>query len=407
VNELFEDLKILDFTNEMGAYCTKLFADLGAEVLKIEPLGGDSVRSLGPFYHEEVSEETSLYHFFMNTNKKSIKLNISTSSGQEIIKKLVQEFDIIVENFSPGYLDSLGLGYQQLQEINPNIIFTSITGFGQDGPYSQYKESDLIGVAMGGLMYLAGYPDTPPVRPYGNQGYYAASLYGAVGTIFAIYNRDLNGFGQHVDVSMQESIALALENSAQFYDLEGKVRKRVGASGTQAGWGLYPCQDGQIYLMAAGLSGHRSWDNLVNWLKNNGLRDWEVLTEDKWKELDYRLSEQGREEFFTLFTEVSLYKTKLDLYESGQKNKIAICPVNDPKDLLENPQLREREFFVELYHEDLQEKVVYPGAPYRFSETPWELKVPAPSKGKHTKEVLLNLGFSMEDIRDLKEEGVI
>lgn len=407
LNQLFEDLKILDFTNEMGSYCTKLFADLGAEVLKVEPLQGDSVRSLGPFYHENVSGETSLYHFFLNTNKKSMTLDISTDAGQKIIKQLVQEFDIIVENFEPGYLDSLGLGYQQLQEINPNLILTSITGFGQDGPYSQFKASDMVGVAMGGLMYLAGYPDTPPVRPYGNQGYYAASLYGAVGTIFAVYNRDINGFGQHVDVSMQESIALALENSAQFYDLEGKVRKRVGASGTQAGWGLYPCQDGQIFLMAAGLSGHRSWDNLVNWLKANGLRDWEVLKDDKWKETEYRLSEEGKNEFFKLFTEVSMTKTKLELYEQGQRNKLAICPVNDPQDLWENPQLKERQFFVELYHEDLQDTVIYPGAPYRFSETPWELKVPAPAKGKHTNEVLLDLGYSNDDIQKLKAGGVI
>jgi benzylsuccinate CoA-transferase BbsE subunit len=407
MTDLFGDLKILDFTNEMGAYCTKLFADLGAEVIKIEPLEGDSLRSMGPFYQDMVSDETSLYHFFMNTNKKSITLDIEKSTGQEIIKKLVQEFDIIVENFPPGYLDSLGIGYTHLKKINPKIIFTSITGFGQDGPYSQYKASDLVGVAMGGLMYLAGYPDTPPVRPYGNQGYYAVSLYGAVGTILAIYNRDINGFGQHVDVSMQESIALALENSAQFYDLEGTIRKRVGAKGSQAGWGLYPCADGEIYLMAAGLSGQRSWKNLVNWLKTNGLQNWEVLTEKKWMDLEFRLSETGKGEFTRIFTEYTFTKTKLELYEEGQKNKIAICPVNDPKDLLENPQLKERKFFVELFHEDLQDDVVYPGAPYRLSETPWSLKVPAPAKGKHTLETLMKLGFSKQEINSFKEGGVI
>lgn len=404
---LLEDIKILDFTNEMGAYCTKLFADLGAEVLKIEPLQGDSVRSMGPFFHDEIGEDTSLYHFFMNTNKKSMTLDITTSSGQEIIKKLVQEYDVVVENFQPGYLDSLGIGYKQLKEINPKVVFTSITGFGQDGPYSNYKASDLVGVAMGGLMYLAGYPDTPPVRAYGNQGYYAASLYAAVGTILAIYNRDFQEVGQHVDVSMQEAIALALENSAQFYDLEGIVRKRVGAKGSQAGWGLYPCKDGDVYLMAAGLAGHRAWENLTNWLRKSGVDNWEILKDSKWKDSDYRLSKEGMAEFFDLFTEFTLSKTKLELYEEGQKNNIAICPVNDPKDLLENPQLNEREFFVKLVHDDLQNEVVYPGAPYRLSKTPWSLKAPAPTKGKHTFEILTKLGYSNEDISYLKEGRVI
>lgn len=406
MKQVFEDLKILDFTNEMGGYCSKLFADLGAEVLKVEPLEGDSARSLSPFYHNQVGDETSLYHFFLNTNKNSMTLDITTASGQEIIKQLVHQYDIIIENFSPGYLDSLGIGYKQLKEINPNIIFTSITGFGQDGPYSKYKASDLIGVAMGGLMYLGGYPETPPVRPYGNQGYFAASLYGAVATIMAIYNRDITGIGQQVDVSMQEAIAMALENSAQFYDLEGIVRKRVGAKGGQAGWGLYPCKDGEIFIVAAGL-GARSWGHLVEWLKTSGASGWDILKDDKWQNQEYRLSDEGMGEFFEIFTEFSIKKTKLDLYEEGQENNIAICPVNTPEDLLKNPQLKDRKFFIELFHDDLREPVIYPGSPYQFSETPWLLKSPASAKGKHTKEVLLNLGFSIQEISRLKEGGVI
>lgn len=404
--ELLEGLKILDLTTEMGSYCTKMFADLGAEVLKVEPLEGDSTRSMGPFFHNQVSEETSLYYFFMNTNKKSMTLNITNKTGQQIFKELIRKYDIVVENFTPGFLDSLGLGYDDLREINPRIILTSITSFGQNGPYSKYKATDLVGVAMGGLMYLGGYPDTPPLRPYGNQGYYAASLYGAVGTMMAIYNRDLYETGQHVDVSMQESIALALENSAQFYDLEGVIRKRVGAKGGQAGWGLYPCKDGEIFIVAAGLGG-QSWNKLVNWLKINGIEEWTRLEGDKWDQPEYRSSDEGKEEFFEIFTKLTMKKTKLELYEEGQRNDIAICPVNDPEDLINNPQLKEREFFVELYHENLKDYVIYPGAPYRFSETPWALKNQPPFKGEYTSQVLSDLGYSVEDIKLLKEGGVI
>src|SRR5699024_4557457 len=150
-------------------------------------------------------------------------------------------------------------------------------------------------------------------------------LYGAVGTILAIYHRDIHKIGQHVDVSMQESIAMALENSAQFYDLEGTIRKRVGAQGSQAGWGLYPCADGEIYLMTACLAGQKSWENLVNWLQKNDALGWEILNGEKWRDLKFRLSEEGKEEFFKIFTNFSLNKTKLELYIDGQKNNIAIC----------------------------------------------------------------------------------
>lgn len=167
---------------------------------------------------------------------------------------------MVVENFPPGYLSSLGIGYDQLKQIQHELIFTSITPFGQDGPYKDYKATDIISVAMGGFMYLGGYPDTPPIRPYGNQAYYAASLFGAVGTLLAIIYRDQYGTGQHVDVSMQESIALALENAVQLYDLEGVVRKRSGATGFQAGWGLYPCMDGEVFIMSAGLTSFNAWN---------------------------------------------------------------------------------------------------------------------------------------------------
>lgn len=385
---VFSDVKILDFTTEMGGYSTKLFADLGAEVVKVEPPQGDSTRQKGPFYQNIKSNETSLYYFYLNTNKKSIALDIETEEGQALVKELVKDYDIIVENFAPGYLASLGLDYETLKAINPKLIMTAITPFGQTGPYKDYVANDLVGVAMGGLMYLGGYPDTSPLRPYGNQGYFATSLFAAVGTLLALMYRDQNGIGQYIDVSMQESVAMALENAIQFYDLENVVRARTGAEDRQAGWGLYPCADGLVYIMTAGLSNAGGWQNLVNWMIESGVEGAESLNDPKWQDHEWRATTEARETFMNLFTKFAAASTKLYLYEEGQKRKVPICPVNELPDVLTNPQLIARDFFKQLKHEDIEKPVIYSGPPYLFTEMEWSLRTPAPKYGQHTEEIL-------------------
>ena len=403
----FSDLKILDLTNEFGGYCTKLFADLGADVLKIEPPQGDSTRRIGPFFGDRADDDSSLYYLYLNTNKKSMTLDLETKSGQDIFRELVKTYDIVVESTAPGYLSGLGLGYEQLKEVNPRLIMTSITPFGQEGPYRDYLATDLIAVAMGGFMYLGGYPDSPPIRPYGNQSYYSASLFAAVGTLIAVLVRDRDGIGQYVDVSMQEAMAVALENAIQLYDLEGTVRRRTGAGNTQAGWGLYPCADGLVYLMGAGLTGTGSWEALVKWIAEAGVEGWEVLTDPKWDDASWRMKDEAKRQFYDLFTQLSLRMTKIELYEEAQRRKIPLCPVNTPGDVLTSPQLQAREFFRKVYHAPLDAEVVYPGPPYRFTEMEWSLRTPAPRKGQDTADVLKGLGYAPEDIVRLKEGGVI
>jgi benzylsuccinate CoA-transferase BbsE subunit/naphthyl-2-methylsuccinate CoA transferase subunit len=217
----------------------------------------------------------------------------------------------------------------------------------------------------------------------------------------------VTGEGQQVDVSMQEAIAMALENSAQYYDLQGIVRKRVGVEGSQAGYGLYPCKDGYVYIMVAGLGGHKSWEKFVQWLSDENVENWELLNDPKWNELEWRQSDEGKKEFYRIFTQYSMKHTKLEIYEEGQRRQLAVCPVNDPKDVLENPQLKARDFFQTLRHEDLKIDVVYPGPPYRLSVTPWSLRHSAPIKGKHNAEIYGKLGYTAEDLRVMKEGGVI
>ena len=174
-----DDIRIIDLAGEVGIYATKLLADLGADVIRIEPPGGDPMRNIGPFWHDEHAIDRSLYYFNLTTNRRSLTLDFTKPDGRAIFEKLAGTADIIVETYEPGYLDSIGLGYEGLKKIRPDIILTSITGFGQTGPHAQYKWSDVVGVAMSGMMTLAGDKDDPPNRAYGNQGYVCAGIDGA------------------------------------------------------------------------------------------------------------------------------------------------------------------------------------------------------------------------------------
>lgn len=377
---------VLDLTREAGAYASKLFADLGAEVIRIEPPEGSPIRKKAPFFQNEVNLETSFQHLYFNTNKKSIVLDITKGQGQAAVKDLICKADILIEDYSPGSLEEYGLDYNQLSTRNPKLVYTSITPFGQSGPYADFLATDLTLLAMGGLMYLGGEPERSPVRAYGEQAYFAASLYGAVGTMIAFYHAEVTGEGQHVDVSMQECVAMAMENAAQFYDLQGTIRKRKGMEQVEAAWGTYPCKDGFIYLLIGGF-GERYWDYLQKWLEDEENEHAAEFLNPRWKEHEWRQSDEGKQLFNKIFVPFAGNFTKLEFYEEAQRRNIAICPVNEPKDLFENPQLQYREFFQKLANEE--NEMIYPGPPYRLSLTPWKLKNSAPRLGEHTEELLI------------------
>src|SRR5207249_3539550 len=264
-----DDIRVLDLAGEIGQYCTKLLADLGADVVKIEPPGGDPVRHLPPFYRDEEGADRSLYWLNLNTNKRSITLDIDKPEDRSVFEKLVAAADVVVESFNPGYLDRLGLGYEGLSQIRPNIILTSITGFGQTGPHSRYKAPDIVGVAMGGIMWLAGDPKDPPNVPPWKQGYISASIHAAGGTLTAIYNRDVTGEGQHVDVSMQESVSIAQETAMQTWDMIEALRTRNAHKGVirvvVPGIGPYECTDGWVFGYVGSPAG-ATWADLLAWM---------------------------------------------------------------------------------------------------------------------------------------------
>ena len=391
------DLRVLDLAGPIGIYCTKQLADLGADVIKIERPGGDPTRSLGPFYHNKAHPEKSLYWFQFNTNKKSITLNIASPKGKGIFKKLVKTTDIIVESFPPGYLDSLGLGYSALNKLNPRLIMTSITPFGQTGPYKDFKASDLIGLALGGFLFICGWEDEPPSRVGGSQAYNMASIHATTATLIALYHRDITGEGQHIDVSMQQCVAHTLQWVPQMYDLQKRIMVRSGRLGVP----LQECKDGWTNFIAL-----FDWDLLVDWLKSGG--GCADLDDDKFKDMDYQIRPEVRQHISEVTDAFTKSHDKRWVCEEGQNRGVIAIPCNSAKDVVENPQLNIRNFFVDVNHPELDEVIKYPGAPYRFAKTPWRIKRRAPLIGEHNNEIYKKeLGLTSKEMAALKGQGVI
>lgn len=382
----------------MGLYCTKQLADLGADVIKIEPPGGDPSRAIGPFYHDEPHPEKSLFWFHFNTSKRSITLDIESSDGRDIIKRLIKTADVVVETFQPGYLDGLGLGYSALKGINPGIILTSITPFGQTGPYKDFKATDLVSLAMGGFLFICGWEDEPPTRVACSQAYNVASANACSGTLIALCHRDMTGEGQLVDVSMQQCVAAGLQWVTQMYDLQKRVMSRSGRLGVP----LNECKDGWAMVIPM-----VDWDDFVGWLETGkGAAD--LTTDERYRDHEYQMRPDVRQHIIEVTDAFTKAHDKRLVCEEGQKRHVIAIPCNSARDVVENPQLISRDFFVDVDHPELGDTLKYPGAPYRLSETRWRIGRRAPLIGEHNSEIYgKELGFTTEQMALLKKQGVI
>ena len=415
---------MLDLAGEIGQYCTKLLADLGADVIKVEPPDGDPVRNLPPFFHDEPGPEHSLYWWNLNTNKRSVTLSLGSEGGRDVFRKLAATADVIVESFEPGYLDELGLGYEKLCQIRPDIILTSVTGFGQTGPHSRYKAPDIVGVAMAGTMWLAGDPQDPPNLPPWKQGYISSSIVTAAGTLIALCYRDLHGEGQHVDVSMQEALSLTQETAMQTWDMLQVLRVRNGSRGIIPidipGIGVYETSDGHVYGYV-GTPGGATWADLLAWMADEGKA--EDLTEEPYADVCRNLTlrflsgiatdpEAAKKvSFFPHVNEVLRRfvksKSKWEMYEQAQSRRLLFGIVSTPEDIAKNPQLRYKKWLTPVEHPELGQTLQYPGGPYELSETPWAIRRRPPLAGEHTDEVLREIGISDGERRALSAKGVV
>jgi crotonobetainyl-CoA:carnitine CoA-transferase CaiB-like acyl-CoA transferase len=402
---LLKGLQILDLADEKASFCSKLLADFGAEVIKIERPSGDASRWIGPFWKNIPHPEKSLSFWYNNTNKLAIALNLEVRWGREIFRQLASKTDVIIETFAPGYLERLNLGYEILSKINPRLILVSVTGFGQTGPYKQYKSCDIIASATGGQMYVCGAPDTPPLKPYGEQSYYVASLFAAIGILIALRGRNHNGRGQHIDVSLQEAVAATLEHVLPDYFYDGVVvSRRQGNSPQNCSFCLLPCKDGYILLML-----EMEWDILVNLLDSEGIA--KDLKEEKWQEEEYR--RQHFNYIVDILTCWTKSHTRTELFELGQLMRLPWAPVSTLEEMVNSPQLLARNFFVSVEHPDLHETKAshykYPGTPYRFDIQRSKFNVRrAPLIGEHNTQVYQEkLGLAPDDLERLSANNVI
>jgi crotonobetainyl-CoA:carnitine CoA-transferase CaiB-like acyl-CoA transferase len=405
--------RVLNLADEKGAFCGKILADLGADVIKIEPPQGDPARNIGPFFHDEPGPNRSLFWFAYYTNQRSITLNLETVDGQRVFRELVKTSHFVLESFPPGYMDKLGLGYPSLSQINPSIIVTSITPFGQAGPYKDWKASDIVVAAMGGLMYLTGEPDQPPLRVGGcEQSYLVAGAYAAAGTMIAHYYRVLTGQGQHVDVSAQASTLFATQSYYQYQDLEGYSHRRSGNAYPQFGKRrqvIFPCKDGYISwgILLGVLGGYTR--AMVDWMDSEGKAG--ELKNVRWTEFGFEsenVSNEVLEHWQSLFGEFFKTHTKADFEREALTRRLMVFPVNTPKDLVENSQLAARNYWVKVGYPELGIVIDHAGPLYRSPEVVWATPHRAPLLGEHNEEIYCEeLGFSKEEMCILRQANAI
>jgi benzylsuccinate CoA-transferase BbsE subunit len=401
----FSTLKVIDFTGELGPYAAKMYAGLGADVIHVEPLTGDPLRRCGPFAGGEPRAEASLQYLYYNAGKRGVALDLAAERGREAFLRLCRGADLLFESCTPGYLESIGLSYPALSSENPKLVHTSITLFGHSGPRAGQLGSELTCSALSGFLYLGGVGGDKPVRAPDNQGYRMAEAYAAVGSSVALFSAKRTGRGQFVDVACIEAEAMALENAAQCWDLQGTIRRGRGREAGSAT--IHPCADGYIALVAIIGRDKVSWASFVNWMKSEDVQEWQVFEDERWIDASYRASDEGYATFCRVIERFTRTRRKTDLYEAGQHHKVAVTPVSDGRDLLDNPQLTYRGFWQTVQHPELGAAVTYPGAPYEFGDLQWRLGGNAPRLGQHTAEILVECGYSAAEIDRMITTGAV
>jgi CoA:oxalate CoA-transferase len=390
--QALEGVRILDLTEGIsGPYCTRYLACFGADVLKVEAPAGDPSRRYGPFPGDRPDPEASGTFLYLNTSKRGVTLDITSPAGREIIRRLAADVDVLVEDRTPGAMADLGLGYDELLALNPRLVYVSITSFGQTGPWSHWKADELIIYAASGLMSLTGDPQSYPLKPGGQQCLHNAGLNAFTGTLMALYAQQISGKGQHVDVSAYESSAFMMEPPRTVEaSVKGESRERVGNLGT-----LLPAMDGHVNVIRGP---NKTMETLAEMM---GVPE---LADEKYAGL--QALTVHADELEALMLPWLTEHTKEEFYHVGQERGQLFGYCANPRELLESPHLREREFFVEIEH-PVAGRLPYPGAPYKMSETPWRASR-APLLGEHNEDVYCGqLRYSKADLVNLRRSGVI
>ena len=408
--------RVLDLTTERGLLCGQMLADLGADVIKVEPPGGSPARSIGPFYRDAPHPDRSLYWWAYNSNKRSITLDIEREAGRDPLRRLVEGADFLIESHNPGYLLQHKLGFADLAKINPAIIYVSITPFGQDGPKASYADSDLIIMAAGGPLILAGDADRPPVRLSIPQAYLHASADAAVAALAAHHERVRSGLGQHIDVAAVQSVSMATQSNILGAAL-GAVEPRRMSGGVKMGPIeiplVWPALDGYVamtFLFGSALGVFTA--KLMHFICDQGFcdeatrdKDWIAYGEQLFSGAE-PLSEFDRvKELVRNFTRS---RTKDELLQLAVERGFLITPVTTVEEVVESPQFASRDYFQNVAHPELGESFRYPGPFAKFSATPIEYRRRPPTVGEHNSEIYRDeLGLSERQLAELTRAGII
>jgi CoA:oxalate CoA-transferase len=394
---MLSDFTILDLTEgAAGPFCTKLFADYGARVIKVERPGrGDPARRVGPF-PEGPNPDAGALFLFLNTSKESVTLDLATATGRRLLLELAEHADVLIESSAPGHLDSLGLGAEALHQRNPRLIVTSVTAFGQRGPYASHHWRELTAFAAGGQMSLCGNPDREPLIPAGHQGSYQAGIHAFGATLAGLLSVGVTEIGQHIDIAEMECLASTLELYLPDYTYIGRdiLTKRRGNILSPT-LGIFPCADGYVGV-------HVMSRNFPSFGRVMG-HDWMVD--------DERLrTERGRlinnDEILAHIYAWAAEHTREEIYRRAGEERSTIAPVLTIPEVMQQPQLLAREAFRTL-DDPRAGAITYTGPPFRPSEGDWELR-PAPRLGEHNASVYSELlDLTPQEIVALRQAGVI
>ncbi len=396
--------RVLDLSGPEAAFCGKLLADYGADVVRVEPPFGDASRTRAPFAGDEADPERSLHFLFYNTNKRSITLDLQSERGRELFKRLAAGADVVLESYPVGRMNSLGLGYESLREINPGVVMASVTPFGQTGPWKDYKSSDLIALASSGFMQITGEPDGPPMRQGNEQSHFPGAQFAAASILGALYYRDFaGGEGQHIDVSMQEALITYYTDAhpALAWMMLGENVTRVGATSTLViPLGAYPSADGWI---SAGIITPREWDTLAQWI-------YEATGNEEALNDAYRGGNQDRAPFNDIITAMVIdFTTRYTseyLFHEGQRRNLVFIPVNTVSDLLADSQLDASNFWFGIDHPETG-SLQYPLGVFDSEEISPAVE-PAPRLGQDNEAIYGGeLGLTDAELASLRNEGVI
>lgn len=396
-----DGVRVIDMADTSSVYTTKMLCDLGADVIRIESPKGDPMRKVQP-----VDEATgvSAFYAYMNTNKRLVTLDLDQPAGVELFRKLVATADVVVESEPPGRLAALGIGYSDFAETRPALVWTSVTPFGSTGPWKDWLADDLISQAMGGFMTLSGLPEREPLKLYGEQTCFIAGLHAASGTLIALWHALLTGEGQHVDVSVHEAIVHTLESAIQVYTTEGRVRGRLPRS-DEAGIGMFPATDGEIFVYANMNMITRSWFNLVKTLRKEGIPGADALEDPKWQDPAFRRTPEARETVGRIISEFTKKRSKYANYNELQGRNVLSAPMSQISDLFNNPQLKFYNWFVDQPIGD--KMATWPGPAFRMSETPRRPPGPVRSPGADNGAVFGSLGVTPEQLQQYTREAVL